>query len=263
MRRSRRARGALVGLAALVIFFLVAPTLVIIASSFGATRSLSFPPKGLSLRWYENFFTDAWLPTAATSLKIAVLTTLLATILGTMGALGVVRGRFPGRQLVRALFVAPMIVPTVIVGIGLFEVFGRWHLTGSILGLVLAHTALALPFVVVVVGASLQTVDPALERAAANLGAGPIKTFAQITLPLIRTGVVTGAVFAFVTSLDEVVVAIFLTSPTVMTLPVQIFSTLQNYLDPTVAAISAMLFVVTILVLIGAGVVRRRDAGLE
>jgi putative spermidine/putrescine transport system permease protein len=251
MRRSPFARAGLPALAALVVFFLIAPTIVVVGSSFGATRSLAFPPKGFSTRWYENFFTDAWLPTAGTSLKVAVLAALLATVLGTMGALGVVRGRFPGRQAVQALFVAPMIVPTVILGIGVFQVFGGWHITGSLLGLVLAHTALALPFVVVTVGASLQTVDPVLERAAANLGAGPVATFARITLPLILPGVLTGALFAFVTSLDEVVVAIFLTSPTVTTLPVQIFATLQNFLDPTVAAISTMLLAVTVIVLVG------------
>jgi putative spermidine/putrescine transport system permease protein len=263
MRRSRRSRGVLVVVAALVVFFLIAPTVIIIASSLGGTRSLAFPPKHLSLHWYRNFFTDAWLPTAVTSLKIAAITAVCATVLGTMAALSVVRGRFPGRQLLQALFIAPLIVPTVILGVGLFEVFGRWHITGSILGLVLAHTALAIPFVMVTVGASLRTIDPTLERAAANLGASPVRTFMKVTLPLMLPGVAMGALFAFITSLDEVVVAIFLTSPTVMTLPVQIFATLQNFLDPTVAAISAMLFLVTVLVLVGAGASRRREERFE
>jgi putative spermidine/putrescine transport system permease protein len=260
MRRRSIGRVALIALAALVVFFLVAPTVVVLVSSFGSTRSLAFPPKGLSLRWYDNFFTDAWLPTAGTSLKVAALTTVLATILGTMAALGVVRGRFPGRQVVYSLFLAPMIVPTVILAIGVFQVFGRWHITGSVLSLVLAHTALALPFVVVTVSASLRTVDPTLERAAANLGAHPIATFARVTLPLILPGVLTGALFAFVTSFDEVVVAIFLTSPQVTTLPVQIFATLQNFLDPTVAAISSMLLCLTLLVLLGSAAIARRQA---
>jgi putative spermidine/putrescine transport system permease protein len=259
MRRSRLSDRVLYAIAGVVIFFLIAPTVIVATASFGSTRSLAFPPKGLSSRWYENFFTEAWLPTAATSLKVAVLAAVLATVLGTMAALGVVRGRFPGRQVVQALFVAPMIVPTVILAIGVFQVFGRWHITGSVLGLVLAHTALALPFVVVTVGASLQTVDPVLERAAANLGAGPVATFVRVTLPLILPGVLTGALFAFVTSLDEVVVAIFLTSPTVTTLPVQIFATLQNFLDPTVAAISTMLLAVTVLVLLGSAALTRKQ----
>jgi putative spermidine/putrescine transport system permease protein len=260
VRRGRRGRTALGVIAALVIVLLTAPTLVVVISSFGSTRSLAFPPKGLSTQWYENFFTDAWLPTAMTSLQVASLSAVLASILGTMAAFGVIRGRFPGRQFVQAVFLAPMIVPTVIVGIGVFQVFGRWHITGSVLGLVLAHTALALPFVVVTVGASLQTVDPVFERAAANLGASPIRTFLKITLPLILPGVLTGALFAFVTSLDEVVVAIFLTSPQVTTLPVQIFSTLQNFLDPTVAAISTILIAITVLVLLGSALARRRRA---
>lgn len=247
--------GAIVGA---VIVLQMAPTLVVAVASFGDTRSLAFPPKGLSGRWYESFFTEDWLPTAWTSLRIAALTALLATVLGTMAAFGVVRGRFPGRSIVGGLFLAPLIVPTVIVGIGLFEVFGRWRLAGTTLGLVLAHTALALPFVVATVGAGLRTVDPALERAAANLGAGPVMTFRKITLPLILPAVLTGALFAFVVSLDEIVIAIFLTSPTLTTLPVQIFATLQSFLDPTVAAISTMLLAVTAVALLGSALLERR-----
>jgi putative spermidine/putrescine transport system permease protein len=258
MRRGRLGRTALWAVAAVVVVLLTAPTLIVVISSFGSTRSLAFPPKGLSAHWYENFFTDAWLPTAMTSLQVAALSAVLATVLGTMAAFGIIRGRFPGRQFVQAVFLAPMIVPTVILGIGIFQVFGRWHITGSVFGLVLAHTALAIPFVVVTVGAGLRTVDPIYERAAANLGAGPLRTFVRITLPLILPGVLTGALFAFVTSLDEVVVAIFLTSPQVTTLPVQIFSTLQNFLDPTVAAISTILLAITVVVLLGAALVRRR-----
>ncbi|MEA2324851.1 MAG: putative spermidine/putrescine transport system permease protein [Solirubrobacteraceae bacterium] len=257
MSRLRPGPVALRVCVAVIGVLMIAPTIIIVVASFGSTRSLAFPPEGISTQWYENFFTDAWLPTAKSSLQIAVLTVLLATPLGTMAALGVARSRVPGIRVLQALFIAPMIIPTVILGIGLFQVFSTWRITGSMLGLVLAHTALALPFVFVTVGASLQTVDPALERAAANLGANPLRTFVQITLPLILPGVLSGALFAFVTSLDEVVVAIFLTSPQVTTLPVQIFATLQNYLDPTVAAISTLLLLVTLVVLLVTAVVDR------
>jgi putative spermidine/putrescine transport system permease protein len=159
---------------------------------------------------------------------------------------------------VQAFFLAPLIVPTVVFGIGAFQVFNRWHITGTSLSLILAHAAIALPFVVITVGASLQTVDPVFERAAANLGAGPATTFVRITLPLILPGMLAGALFAFVTSLDEVAVALFLTSPTVTTLPVEIYTTLQNSLDPTVAAISALLLAVTLVVIIAPAVLRRK-----
>jgi putative spermidine/putrescine transport system permease protein len=251
-------RVALYVVVGMVVVLLIAPTLVVGIASLGDTRSLAFPPKGLSGRWYEAFFTDEWLPTAWNSLKIAVLTAALATLLGTMAAFGIVRGRFRGQSVVSAFLLAPLIVPTVIVGIGLFQVFGDWRLSGTTLGLVLAHSALALPFVVATVGASLRTVDPILERAAANLGAGPVSTLRQVTLPLILPGILTGALFAFVVSLDEIVVAIFLTSPTLTTLPVQIFATLQSFLDPTVAAISTMLLGVTALALIGSALFSRR-----
>jgi putative spermidine/putrescine transport system permease protein len=243
---------------ALVVVLLTAPTLIVVVSSFGATRALSFPPKGFSFEWYRTFFGDPWLPTAITSLKVACLATILATALGTMGALSVVRGKLAGRQLIQIVFLAPMVVPTVIFGVGAFQVASQWHLT-STLSMVLAHTVLGLPFVFVTVGAALQTVDPVYERAARSLGAGPVKTFVRITMPLILPGVLTGAVFAFVTSLDEVVVAIFLTSPTVTTLPVQMWSTLQNSLDPTVAAISTMLLAVTLVVIASSSGLRRRS----
>jgi putative spermidine/putrescine transport system permease protein len=243
-----------------VAIFLVAPTLIVIAMSFGSSRFLTFPPTDLSLQWYRNFFeSDDWRTPTITSLKVAALTAVTATVLGTMGALGVVRGRFPGRRLVQAVFVAPLIVPVVVVGIGVFLVFTRWHLTGSILGLVVGHTVLAIPFVVVTVGASLQGVDPVYERAAASLGAGPLMTFARITLPLILPGVLIGALFAFAISFDEVVVAIFLTSPTVHTLPVQMWSTIRDNIDPTMAAITTMLLGFTLLVLLGSLLLNRRS----
>jgi putative spermidine/putrescine transport system permease protein len=229
-----------------------------VATSFGSTRSLAFPPKGFSLHWYGNFFTGQWLQPTLTSLKIALLASVVATVMGTLGALGVVRGRFPGQQAVQALFLAPLIVPTVVVAIGIYSVFSRWRLTGTVAGLVMAHSALGIPFVVATVSASLRTVDPTLERAAATLGANRLKVFWRITLPLILPGLLAGALFAFVTSLDEVVVAIFLTTPTLVTLPVQIWSTLQDFLDPTIAAISGMLLAITVIALIGSFAIRRK-----
>jgi putative spermidine/putrescine transport system permease protein len=257
VRSLRLSRVILVAYGALVVAFLVAPTLLIVAMSFGSTRSLNFPPEGFSLQWYRNFFNERWLDPTVTSLKVAALASLLATILGTLAALGTLRGRFPGRQVAQALLLAPLIVPVVIVAIGLYLVFSRWHMTGFV-GLVLGHTILAIPFVLITVGASLQTVDPVYERAAANLGAGPFSTFFRVTLPLILPGVLAGALFAFVTSLDEVVIAIFLTTPTALTLPVEMWATIRDFIDPTMAAISSMLLGVTVLVLLGSLLLGRR-----
>ena len=211
----RAPRLILIAFCVLVVSFLIAPTVLIMAMSFGSTRSLNFPPHGFSVDWYRNFFEDRWLTPTITSLKVAALAALTATALGTMAALGIMRGRFPGRSLVQGILLAPLIVPVVIVGIALFSVFSDWHLAGTLWGLVLGHTVLAIPFVLITVGASLQTVDPVYERAAANLGAPPLRVFLRVTLPLILPGVVAGGLFAFAVSLDEVVVAIFLTSPTV------------------------------------------------
>ena len=157
---------------------------------------MSFPPEGFSLQWYERMLTDRqWSAGIVNSLEVAVLTAILATVLGTLAALGLTRGRFPGRNIVNAIALAPLIVPVVIIAIGMFSLFVQWRISGSLLGLVLAHTALALPFVIVSVGTSLRTMDRNLELAAANLGADPRRSFMQITLPIILPGVLTGAIW--------------------------------------------------------------------
>jgi putative spermidine/putrescine transport system permease protein len=191
-----------------------------------------------------------WTNAAVTSLKVGGLTVLIATSLGTLTALGLVRGRYPGRALVNALVLGPLIVPTVIIAIGVFFVFVRWGLTGTFLGFVIAHTVLALPVVIITVGATLRTLDRTLELAAQNLGAGPWRTFRRITLPLILPSVAAGAVFAFITSWDEVVVAIFISSPLLRTLPVVMWGQVREQIDPTVAAVSTMLTGVTTIALL-------------
>jgi len=168
------------------------------------------------------------------------------------------RGRFPGRSLVNGLVLSPLIVPVVVIAIGMFGLFVQWKISGSVLGLVLAHTALALPFVVVNVGTSLQTMDRNLELAAANLGANPRRSFMHITLPIILPGVVAGAIFAFITSWDEVVTAIFLTTARFRTLPVEMWEQVRQVVDPTVAAVSTTLLVVTTGLLLLLVFVRRQ-----
>lgn len=251
----------LVALGALTVFFLMAPTLVVVPMSFTASNALTFPPEGLSTRWYEKMLTDPqWLTGFANSAQVAFLTAILATALGTLAALGTVRGRFPGRTAVQAIILSPLIVPVIIIAIGMFSLFVRWKIAGSIVGLVLAHTALAVPFVVVNVATSLRTVDRNLELAAQSLGAGPLRTFLRVTLPLILPGVLAGGLFAFITSWDEVVVAIFLTSARFRTLPVEMWEQVRQVVDPTVAAVATTLLAVTTTLLVLIFVVRRQPA---
>jgi len=253
-------RGAILGaVAASIAVFLVAPMLVIIPMSFSAGEELRFPPRGFSVRWYENFLASSlWTDAAVTSVQVGILTVIVATVLGTLTALGLVRGRFPGRALVNALILSPLIVPVVVMAIGMFFVFVSWRLAGSLIGLVLAQSVLALPFVVVNVAVSLRTIDRNLELAAQNLGAGPWPTFRHITLPLISPGIAAGALFAFITSWDEVVVAIFLSSPLVRTLPVVMWSQVRSKIDPTIAAVATMLMLVTTVSLLVILVLRTR-----
>lgn len=246
-------------LAALVGAILVAPTLVVIPLSFTGRASFAFPPESWSLRWYENFFTDpGWRDALLTSLRIALLVAVVASALGTCAALALNNsGRFRGKGLVNGLLMAPMIVPQIVAAIGVYAVFLVWGLTGTTAGFVLAHTALAIPFVIVAVSAVLRGYDRRLEQAAASLGARPFTTFTRVTLPLILPGVLSGAVFAFVTSLDEVVVALYLQSPELHTLPVKMFSSVTVETDPTIAAASTLVLVVTTALILLPQLVRR------
>lgn len=237
--------------AGVVAVLLAAPTLIIVPMSFSTSSQLEFPPSGLTLDWYQAFFADPqWTSSLVDSLEVAALTAVFATTSGTLLALGLVRGRFPGKSLVAGLVLAPMIIPVVVIGVGMYFVYTRLGIAGTVSGLVAAHTALAIPFVVVTVTTSLRMVDRNLELAAQNLGADPVRTFFSISLPLILPGVLGGALLAFVTSWDEVVTAIFLTSPQVRTLPIVMWTQMRYELTPTIAAVSTMLMVVTSLSLL-------------
>jgi putative spermidine/putrescine transport system permease protein len=256
-RQPRRILMAALG--GLTVFYPLAPTLVIVPMSFTEASILSFPPEGFTLQWYERMVTDRqWSTGIVNSAQVATLTAIFATVLGTLAALALSRGRFPGRTLVNALALSPLIVPIVVIAIGMFGLFVQWRLSGSLAGLVVAHTALALPFVAVAVGTSLRTMDRNLELAAANLGANPRRSFFHITFPIILPGVLTGAIFAFITSWDEVVVAIFMTSARFRTLPVEMWEQVRQAVDPTVAAVSTTLLVVTTVLLFLLLVVRRQ-----
>lgn len=236
--------------AAAVALFLIAPLGIVVSMSFSAGGTLSFPPPGYGTRWYETVFeSGAWRRAAWSSLRVGLASGLLAMVLGTLGSLGLVRGRYPFKGLINALMLSPLIVPLVVTAVGTYLFFVDLGLTGSFAGLVLAHTALGVPFVIITVSASLRTIDRNLELAAANLGASPRRAFRHITLPLIAPGVGIGGLFAFIWSWDELVVALFLTSPITRTLPVQMWGQVRSRVDPSLAAVATLLIGVTILFL--------------
>ncbi len=251
-------RLALWGFGGLVLAFLLAPILAIIPLSFSAGAFLHYPLPGLSLRWYADFLaSDFWLSSLGNSLLVGSASAGLATLFGTPAAFGLWRG-IPGRRLVMAVLLAPMAVPVIVVAVALLLGFGPLGLTGTFTGLIIAHAMLGVPFVVVTVLASLSQFDPVLLRAAAACGATPWHAFRRVCLPRIAPGVAAGAIFAFATSLDEVVVTLFLAGPAQRTLPRQMFSGLNDQISLTVMAAATLLVVLSVLLLAVATLLRRR-----
>jgi putative spermidine/putrescine transport system permease protein len=244
--------------------FLVLPLLAVVPLSFTAGSLLIYPLPGLSLRWYADFFSNPlWVDALEHSLVIGACATLLATTFGTMAALGLARARFRLKPVVMGLLVAPLVVPLIIAAVAIFFFYAWIGLVGSFAGLVLAHTALALPFVVVTVAATLQGYDAGLSRAAASLGAKPLLVFRRVELPMILPGVLSGALFAFVTSFDETVVTIFVGGPEWRTLPRQIWSGVRESISPTVTAAAVVLFIASAALLVAVELLRRRGEWLR
>ena len=230
-----------------VLAFLIAPVLAIIPLSFNAGSYFSYPMSGYSLRWYEKALLDPdWQRAFLNSLGIGAMATLVATILGTLAALGLSRPSFPWRSAIMPLLISPMIIPVVVVAVGFYLVFAPLGLTNSYAGVVLAHAALGTPFVVITVTASLLSFDRNLLRAAAGLGAASWTAFRRVTLPLVSPGVATGAIFAFATSFDEVVVILFIGGPAQRTVPRQMWSGIREAIDPSILAIATLLTVFAI-----------------
>jgi putative spermidine/putrescine transport system permease protein len=228
----------------LALLFLVLPILVIIPLSFSDSTFLSYPMPGYSLRWYENLFqSDAWMLAAKNSFIVAPLATLIATVLGTMAAIGLNKAEFPGKGLLMAILISPMVVPAVVVGVGVYIFFAQIGLSDSYAGLIMVHAALGAPFVVTTVLATLQGFNQNLVRASQSLGASPLTTFFRITLPVIAPGLISGALFAFATSFDEVVVTLFVAGPSQTTLPRQMFTGIRENISPTIAALATILII--------------------
>lgn len=248
----------------LVLLFLIAPILAIMPLSFSSDTYFSYPLPGLSLKWYEEFFTnERWYGSLRLSLILAACTTILATTLGTLAALGISRGNLPFRATLMAVLISPMIVPVIISALGMFFFYSSIGLTGTIPGLILAHTALATPFVVITVTATLSSFDKTLMRAGESLGATPTQTFYKVVMPLIMPGMISGALFAFVTSFDEVIAVIFIAGPEQRTLPRQMFSGIREQISPTITAAASVLIVFSTLLLVTVELLRRRGERLR
>jgi putative spermidine/putrescine transport system permease protein len=251
---------AFLAFCALVFLFLVLPILVVIPLSFSSEPFLTLPLPGLSLRWYQDFFTSTqWLAAIRNSTVIGVATTLAATVLGTAAALGLTRMKPRIRSLIGAVILAPLIVPVIITGVGVYFLYAPLGLSNSLAGLILAHTVLAAPFVVITVSATLQGFDMNLLRAAIGLGAPPLLAFRRVVLPLILPGVASGAVFAFATSFDEIVIALFIAGPAERTVPVQMFNGVREEISPTITAAATLLILVSIAFLAAIEALRRRS----
>jgi len=249
---------------AAVLLFLIAPILVVMPLSFNAEAYFTYPMPGLSLRWYRDFFTnELWQLGLRTSIIVAFATTLLATSVGTLAALGLSQANFPARSMVMAVLISPMIVPVVITAVGMYFFYTYIGLSNSLPGLILAHTALATPFVVIVVTATLTGFDQSLSRAGASLGATPTTVFFKIIIPLILPGVISGALFAFVTSFDEVVVVLFVAGPEQRTLPKQMFNGIREQISPTITAAATLLVLFAVTMLTTIELLRRRSERLR
>jgi putative spermidine/putrescine transport system permease protein len=240
----------LYALGGLVLLFLIAPSLVIVPMSFSGSTLLQFPPESWSLRWYEAYFGSIeWRDATIVSLKVAIMTTLVATPIGTAAAYALNSGILRLSGLIHALLTVTLIIPVILVGIGTFFLYARLGLNNTLTGLVIAHTVQALPLVVLTVLSGFRTYDMNQERVARSLGASRFAAFWQVTVPQIRFSIVSGALFAFITSFDEVVVSLFVSGGDTTTLTRRMFNALRDQVDPTIAAISTCLIVLSILLL--------------
>jgi len=262
---------AYLAICALILFFLIMPVVVVIPLSFNAVpfftfteEMLTFDPAGYSLKWYEDFFTNLnWQGAVKNSLIIAVFATLISTTLGTVAALGLSRPEMPHKSAIMGILISPMIVPLIISAAGMYFFYSKVGLASTHLGVILAHAALGTPFVVITVTATLVGFDHSLIRAAATLGASPRLTFFRVIVPLILPGVISGALFAFITSFDEVVVVLFVGSYEQRTIPWQMFSGIREQISPTILAVATLLVVVSILLLTSVELLRRRGERLR
>jgi putative spermidine/putrescine transport system permease protein len=246
----------------LVLLFLAAPIAIVVPLAFSSADFLRFPPPSYSLRWFSNFFSRRdWMEAAVNSFKIGFLTAALATTLGTAAAYGLVRGRSRRKDGLYAFFISPMIVPNIVFALALYYLFSRLRMVGNMWSLVLGHTVLALPPVIIVLSASLQSVDYALEQAAMIHGARRFRAFREVTLPLIFPGVITAALFAFLVSFDDLLIAVFLSGSSAVTLPKRMWDGVRLEIDPTVAAVALLVMLLPAVILVASALLATRSTG--
>jgi putative spermidine/putrescine transport system permease protein len=258
-------------LCGLIFFFLIFPLVVVVPLSFNSVpfftftkEMLALDPAGYSLKWYEDFFSNLnWQGAVRNSVTIAFFATMLSTTLGTLAALGLSRPTMPAKTLIMSLLISPMIVPLIISAAGMFFFYSRIGLQGTHLGVILAHAALGTPFVVITVTATLVGFDNSLIRASSSLGASPTTTFFKVIVPLILPGVISGALFAFITSFDEVIVVLFVGSFRQRTIPWQMFSGIREHISPTILAVATILVIVSVGLLFAVELLRRRGERLR
>ncbi len=255
----------------LIFFFLIFPIIIIIPLSFNAQNFFTFTPEmlaldpaGFSLKHYADFFSNAdWQNALRNSFQIAPVATLISVTFGTLAAIGLSQSHVPFRGAIMAVLISPMIVPLIISAAGMYFFYSRIGLQGTYLGVVLAHAVLGIPFVIITVTATLVGFDKSLTRASANMGAGPVRTFFKIQMPLILPGVVSGALFAFITSFDEVVVVLFVGSAGQKTLPWQMFIGMREQISPTILAVATLMVAISIVLLTTLEFLRRRSERLR
>lgn len=244
--------------------FLIAPVLVIIPLAFNADPYFTYPIHQFTLKWFTEFFTnETWRLSVRNSFVIALAATFIATTLGTLAAVGLMHRNLPGRALLTAILVSPMIVPIVIIAVGAYFFYSTLGIANSLTGIVLAHAVLGTPFVLITVSATLAGFDTSLVRAARVLGASPWTAFRRVTLPIIWPGVFSGALFAFATSFDEVVVVLFLGSVEQRTVPRQMWTGLREQLSPTILAAAVVLIAISVAMLLTLEALRRRNMRLR
>jgi putative spermidine/putrescine transport system permease protein len=247
---THRRRLWLYAIAALVLAYLVIPTLIVIPMSFSASQYLEFPPRQWSLRWYANYFDSrAWMQATVTSFAAGALTSVVATPLGTLAAYGLFVSRFRWARFIHGYVLTPIIVPVILIAIAVFYVYVKLKLVNTLTGIVLAHSMLALPLVVMIVSSALASYDMNQERVARSLGASRPIAFLTVTLPQIRFAVISSALLSFLTSFDEVILAMFVSGGANSTITRNMFTALRDQIDPTIAAISTLMIVVTSVLL--------------
>lgn len=243
------------------IFFLIAPVILLIPMSLGSAEIIEFPPSKICLDQYRKFFSHpAWQSAVLNSLLVAAFTSVVSTSLGLLASLGLVWGRFKGKGAINAFILSPMVVPLIVLALAYYLSLAKLGLIGTKVGLVMAYTPLTLPFSVVPISATLRGFDRRLEHAALNLGANRFQAFMRVTFPIIRPGVLTGAIFAFMIAFDEVVIALFICGSTAVTLPKKMWDVIRYEIEPMLPAISTLLMLLAMLILLFVGLLQRRLA---